>query len=612
MTRYIYIELHELRMLPDGEPIQTRAQKILDAAALFAEAVASLGHKWQGLDGIYSAPEQDLVLGALGAPVGQALDHADSSARMRAALYRFGSELITIDAQRRTLETEIEAAYQRLDDELREMWSDDASQQAQDALRAAATAPLQAKADLLAAQLESAQKDCLAALAKISRSAADVVSSFASTRMELSAVLRGDMEEAFAKASAPDAAPEDITAFYAQLTLLGPELLAELGRRPNAGLFAAGMGPHEEVNFWAKLNGPQRTALAAALPALVGNLEGAPYKVRDAANRRVLAAVKHELDRPPAVAAAPSGVRLPADARRLERIQAVNALLEALNGSGAGERRQLVSFDPGTPVPLAAISVGEDLDTARNISYLVPGMNTSARGAPALAGNAQALVREQSRTGIHGGSAAVVAYMGYEPPTEFTVGGLDSAEKGAPAFAAALDGLFLTRTVDGAPPPEVNVVAHSYGTTMATLALDQTQYRVTALVLLASAGVQTDSADALNVDLAADGAADVYVTLASEDHLAGMGTAASRFVAMVTLNPDTARLSPVDEAWGGRIFSSDRVTVDGKSFAAVDGHGLGGYLGRDSFSLHFTALVTGGRADEALALVAAGTDDALP
>ena len=131
-------------------------------------------------------------------------------------------------------------------------------------------------------------------------------------------------------------------------------------------------------------------------------------------------------------------------------------------------------------------------------------------------------------------------------------------------------------------------------------------------LLLASAGVQTDSADALNVDLAADGAADVYVTLASEDHLAGMGTAASRFVAMVTLNPDTARLSPVDEAWGGRIFSSDRVTVAGKSFAAVDGHGLGGYLGRDSFSLHFTALVTGGRADEALALVAAGTDDALP
>ncbi|MCC9195270.1 alpha/beta hydrolase [Arthrobacter sp. zg-Y820] len=614
MTRYIHIELHELRMLPDGEPIQARAREILDGAAVFADAIESLQNKWQGLGGLYAAPEQDLVLRAFDAPAAHTREYTQSSALLRAALDRFGSELIAIETQRRMLETEIEAAYQRLDDELREMKKDNASQRTMEAVRAAATEPLQAKADLLAVHFEQASEDCLAALAGISRSTPDVVSSYSSSRMDLFSALRREMDAAFRKAAARDATPADIRALYAQLTLLGPELLSELGRRPEARLFVAGLSPHEEANFWAKLNGPQQAALAAALPGLVGNLEGAPYKVRDKANRRVLAAVQQRLGRTPAGTAAggrkargaawrPEDLRPMERSRHLERTEAVDALTKALGG--AGEKRQLISFDPGTNVPLAAISVGEDLDSASNVSFLVPGMNTSTKQAASLVDNARSLGREQRRIGVHGGSTAVVAYMGYEPPTELTVGGAASAEKGAPALAAALDGLYLGRTADGAPPPEVNVVAHSYGTTMAALALDQTQYRVTAAVLLASAGVQPDSADTLNVDLATDGAVDVYVTLASADRVAEMGTAASEIVAIVTLNPAAARLDPLTEAWGGRVFSSDRVTVDGKSFAAVGGHGLGGYLGQDSFSLHFTALVTGGRAEEALAMVAA-------
>lgn len=616
MTRSIHIELHELRMLPDGEPIQSLAQRILGGAAAFAEAIESLEHKWQGLHGIYSAPEQDLVLRALDGPAELAGEHAASSALLRAALDRFGRELITIDAQRRMLETEIEAAYQRLDDDLRAMWTDDAPQQAKDALRAAATEPLQAKADLLAARFEQAQQECLAALAKISRSAADVASVFSSSRMELSAVPRGDMAAAFGRAVAADAGPADIRALYAQLSLLGPELLHELGRKPEARFFAAGMSPQEEAGFWAQLNGPQQAALAAALPALVGNLEGAPYTIRDRANRQVLAAVQRELNRASGVVT--RGELPPGDEWRLEHLahmersrqwdrrQAVAALTTALGGSEPGEERQLISFDPGTTVPLAAISVGAGLDAARNVSFLVPGMNTSVKNAPSLVGDARALGREQRRSGVHGGSTAVVAYLGYETPTELTVGSPASAEQGAPALAAALDGLHLARTADGTPPPEVNVVAHSYGTTMATLALEQTQYRVTAAVLLASAGVQPHSAQTLNVDLATDGAVDVYVTLAAADRLAELGTAASRFLAFITLNPDTARLSPRDEAWGGRIFSSDQVTVNGRAFPAVGGHGLSGYLGRDSFSLYFTALVTGGRAEQAMALIREG------
>ncbi|GAA3295951.1 alpha/beta hydrolase [Arthrobacter citreus] len=630
MTRLINVELTELRTMPGGEPIQSLARDILGSAEAFEEAVASAGAKWRGLGGLYSAPEQDLVLRAFDAPLAQTREYAVSKGTLSGALDRFGSELMGIDAQRRSLEAEIETVSLRVDDELRDV----RRQGIRDALLAAAAEPLRVKAEALLAQFEQAQRECLAALARISRSAPDVVSTFPSTRLDLLSVTRRDMNKAFAKAAAPDAPPEDIRALYAQLSMLGPELLNELGRNPDAQLFLAGMSPHEEVNFWAALNAPQQAALAAAFPALVGNLEGAPYTVRDAANRRVLAVVQRNLGRNlargrdgqgrgrPAVngdaadgdtadgGAAARATRADAAGelqrlRQSERGRAVTALLAALDSPGA-EARQLISFDPGTNVPLAAVSIGEGLDTAANVSFLVPGMNTSAKSAVPLAGDAQSLGREQRRAGVHGDSTAVVAYMGYEPPTEATVGGMASAERGAPALAGALDGLYLTRSGDGAPPPDVHVVAHSYGTTLAALALEQTQYRVTSVVMLASAGVQQASAQDLNVDLATDGTTDVYVTLASNDRLAEVGTAVSKIVAVVTFNPDAARVSPVEEFWGGRLFSSDDVTAAGRTFAPVAGHGLNSYLAEDSFSLYFTALVTAGREDEALSLVMAG------
>ncbi|WP_341395499.1 alpha/beta hydrolase [Arthrobacter sp. G119Y2] len=608
MTDHLHIELTELRILPDGEPIQALAGEVRDGAAAFEEAVESAGAKWQGLGGIYSAPEQGLVLQAFDAPLAHTREYVETNGEFGSVLDRFGHELTSIEAQRRALESDIETASLRLEGELEDMGREGASRGAQDAVREAVAEPLRARAAALFARFDQAHRDCLRALARISRSAPDAVATFPSDRMDLSSALRGDMEAAFANAAAPDATPEDIRALYAQLSLLSPELLAELGRKPDARLFLAGMSPHEEINFWAKLNGPQQAALAAALPALVGNLEGAPYKVRDSANRRVLAAVHRDLVRNPGRAAAGGGAENDPE-RQLERLRqserrrAVTALLAALDSPGP-ETRQLISFDPGTTVPLAAVSVGEGLDTAAGISFLVPGMNTSAKSAPALADSAQSLAREQSRTGIHGPSTAVVAYMGYEPPTEATVGGMASAEKGAPALAAALDGLYLARSAGEGPPPDVHVVAHSYGTTMATLALDQTQYRVTSAVLLASAGVQPASAQDLNVDLATDGAADVYVTLASEDRFAEAGTAVSKVVAVVTLNPGAARVSPVEESWGARIFSSDEVTAAGRSFEPVAGHGLSSYLAQESFSMYFTALVTAGRETEALALIA--------
>ncbi|WP_342022680.1 alpha/beta hydrolase [Arthrobacter citreus] len=610
MTRPLQIDLTGLRILPGGEPIQFLAREILAGAQSLEDAVTSASAKWRGLGGMYCAPEQDLVLRAFDAPLAQTREYVASNSVFRAALDRFGSDLISIEAQRRSLEAEIEAACLHLDGALQELRRQDAPLQVGDALRAAVAEPLRAKARALVEHFEQAQRDCLGALTRISRSAPDVVATFPSSRLDLSSALRRDLDEAFFKAAARDAAPEDIRALYAQLSLLGPELLHELGRRPDAQLFMAGMSPHEEANFWAKLNGPQQAALAAALPALVGNLEGAPYTVRDSANRRVLAAVHRDLDR---VAGAAAGTAAATDAagqlerfRQSERRRAMTALLAALDSPGP-EPRQLMSFDPGANVPLAAISVGEGLDTAANVSFLVPGMNTSAKSAPSLVGSAQSLGREQRRSGAHGESTAVVAYLGYETPTEATVGGMASAEKGAPALAAALDGLYVARTVGEAPPPDVHVVAHSYGTTMAALALEQTQYRVTSAVLLASAGVQPGSARDLNVDLATDGAGDVYVTLASEDRLAEVGTAVSKIVAVLTLDPGAARISPVEKSWGARIFSSDEVTAAGRTFKPVAGHGLNSYLAQESFSMYFTALVTAGREDDALALVMVGT-----
>lgn len=590
-----YLDTVELRLLPEGAPIRQQAREILAGSVLFQETISSVSNKWQALGSVYEAPEQDLVLQAMNEPVLQAADHLEGVRVFHAGLDAFGFELDEVHRAVSELHRDADAASLVWFDTLDELNASGASDHEKETARADAIAPFEARLRDINARYERARADCLRSLSRITRSSRDVISSFPSGLIDLASAAREDAIAALDKAGAPDASQEDITAFYNLLLVAGPDLMKEIGRHPGAAHFVNGMGAHEEVAFWNKLNFMQQEALALALPGLVGNLEGAPYATRDKANRKLLGILREEFN------SAELGSSTGYDFST--RMQALDRLEEALKQEG----RYLIMLDPRSSAPRAAIVVG-DLDAAKNVTYLVPGMNSSSADAVTMAGHADDLRRRQKEVGVYGADTAVMIYMGYDSPNYATVVSENSAEMGSPALATSLDGLYLTRESAGSVP-EVHVIAHSYGTTITSIALSQLDYPVTSAVFLASAGLPADMDIAdLMVDVDNGQQSNVFVSTAESDWLAPFGSEIGG-----RNNPVPERGSALHEylvgtngPWGAHQFSSDDVTVDGVDYTAVDGHPMAGYLGEGTFSAKISAMITSGRIQEAVELMNAG------
>ena len=218
--------------------------------------------------------------------------------------------------------------------------------------------------------------------------------------------------------------------------------------------------------WWKGLDDSQQGALIAAIPAVVGNLNGVAYVARDRANREWLddqladarkaltAAEKSlpwwQIDNPELVGA--HDAKLIAAREQFEALTNIDA---ALTGTSGGTERFLISLSADTP-PLAAISIG-DIDVADNITYAVPGMGTTtSEGIGAWTQAAENIERWQSQyapDAVH----AVVAWVGYETPPVpgnggFQVLGTEHAEAGATKLSRALGGIDATR-----PDAHVNV-----------------------------------------------------------------------------------------------------------------------------------------------------------
>ncbi|RII88562.1 hypothetical protein DZF95_15500, partial [Clavibacter michiganensis] len=188
--------------------------------------------------------------------------------------------------------------------------------------------------------------------------------------------------------------------------------------------------PERVVSWWAAKDREHQRALIRSSPELVGNLDGVDYASRDAANRRQLRAeLRTERE---AVAAHPD------DADAHNRLTALTAIRDALEpaartGGGTEPRRWLVSLSHRDP-PLAAIAVG-DLDTARQVSFTVPGMGTYTDDMQLWTETAQNVFDAQASVGAPA-AHAVVAWIGYRTPppgVDATLG--DYAERGAPLLA---------------------------------------------------------------------------------------------------------------------------------------------------------------------------------
>lgn len=312
-----------------------------------------------------------------------------------------------------------------------------------------------------------------------------------------------------------------------------------------ADLLAAA-GPEEVARLWAE-NPELQQELIDNHPAIVGNLDGVPWDVRAAVNA---ARLDQLLETEPA---GPHRDDLEAIAR-------------ALN-TGGTPAPNLISFDPdGSEQVTAAIAYG-DLSTASEINTLVPGMKGNVHDLQSWGESAKAL-----NSSVGPGSATVV-WFGYDTPELLEEPAMDRAEDGAASLRSYL---LAVRALS--PSADVNVIAHSYGSTTAALAIGSQPdgLGVTSFIAVGSAGFPNDAAVLEN--LTNGEPPQIYATISEDDAIARVGRA-------------TAPGHPVspERLPGTTVFDSDGgVSASGESLPSATGHdalGPGAYLepGSESF-----------------------------
>lgn len=362
-------------------------------------------------------------------------------------------------------------------------------------------------------------------------------------------------------------------------------------------LFADDLTPTQVAAMWADLGLTRADAAdLALLPTSVlttlGNLEGAPYWARGAANVAVLdrwiASAERFLDdlgRPDRVYSAEGR-------KNAEDLSALESIKASLNAGGPSAPRTLTVLSADHP-PLAAVSIG-DLDEATNVTWAVPGMGSSTGSMVDWTDAAQNLYSEQAKTvpSGRGTTNAVVAWMGYEappvPPASNAVFGSDYAKDGGEKLATSIKGLDATRA--GAMPT-VNVLGHSYGTTTASYALTTEGVHVDSFTAIASAGIPDSihGADEIHADAVYAGQAEVVKPIIehwSGDEWAAVGRDFS----------SDHHQDPTAPGFGATSFGADGAP----GLKPVRDHGVhtwygGGYLDEDTQSLQNVAYATTGQ-----------------
>ncbi|QNP72937.1 hypothetical protein IAG44_28230 [Streptomyces roseirectus] len=238
------------------------------------------------------------------------------------------------------------------------------------------------------------------------------------------------------------------------------------------------------ARFFATLTGSQRNALAHAYPLAVGNMNGAPVKLRYRANRVALGqAIAVERARMHDRRLSEDGQR--EAGRRMHRFESM-----ATGG------RQILAFDPEGEG--RAAEVFGDLTTAARVSVVVPGVDTdlltferTVRRYAAPVGMAQALYAAEREASPRTGTA-VIAWADYTAPAGL---GIDSAtamraEDGAVRLNA------LLRALPGKAP--VSLFCHSYGSVVCGVAAHAMPARVADIAVAGSPGMRVEKASHLH------------------------------------------------------------------------------------------------------------------
>lgn len=365
-------------------------------------------------------------------------------------------------------------------------------------------------------------------------------------------------------------------------------------------LLAPGLTATQVAALWAELGltpADRRDVQALPLPVLrqLGNLEGVAYWARDAANRVVLddlisTAEQRLRDLNRSTTYDPGGASYATAYENLTALKNIRIASDDTTNEGA---RFLISLDDDVVPPLAAISIG-DLDTAKNVTWTVPGMATDTKGMTGWTMAAQNLYSEQGASGPE--ERAVVSWVGYSTPPQpviqgqldFGVLGTKYARDGSEKLATALRGLQASR---GDGSFSNNIVAHSYGSTTAAYTLTKPDIHVDTFTTIGSAGLPD------TVDNASDLHADhVYAGQAQNIWVFEPGRG-DRWA-------QTGRLSwshgqdPIDPDFDATAFGTDGVPGDDEKLS-VDDHNVltddhRGYLDNNTESLYNIGQATTG------------------
>lgn len=363
------------------------------------------------------------------------------------------------------------------------------------------------------------------------------------------------------------------TSLLSGLASLGPaELRTFLDGNPQLveRTLSAPPAPRQVDRWWSSLGAASQHGLTTAAPQIIGNLDGIPFATRNQANRSHLRSVITELE-----LTDPTSLGTAERVRQDEQLHMLYEIADALGSTSANPSRSLINLDV-TGQGKATIVVG-DLATADYVSYLMPGMFISVgESMVEWADTAARLYDEQvswltllAEAGSADASASVatVAWIGYQTPHLLNVGSLDLAYEGRDAIASAVQGL---QTLRGNDQPHVSLLAHSYGSTAAMLALTETSTTVDAMAMIGSPGAPAQSVADLNVR------GEIYVGEAAWDPIPN-----SAF-----FGPD-----PGADAFGARVMSvaGGVDVITNRVLAGSSGHNE--YFGPGTESMRNMALV---------------------
>ncbi|MFI7273114.1 alpha/beta hydrolase [Streptomyces sp. NPDC049879] len=317
--------------------------------------------------------------------------------------------------------------------------------------------------------------------------------------------------------------------------------------------------PERTARFFAGLTPAQRRRLAERYPLVVGNMAGAPVRLRFRANREALV-----------------------DARDVERARMADPRLSEAGQHEAGRRmhrfesllrpgRQILAFDPTGRGRVA--EVFGDLETADRVSVVVPGVDTElltyerTQGRwTAPAGMAQALYAAELERLPAGGSTAVVAWADYDAPAGMAMSAATTgrAEAGAERLVDAVAAL----PGDGG----VALFCHSYGSVVCGVAAEELPSRVTDITVAGSPGMRASHVSELGTD------ARVWAMRARGDWIED--------VPHMELGPLGFGTDPLDPSFGARLLDA----------GAAEGHSA--YFEPGGVGLASMATIGAGRVDD--------------